>query len=136
MCGVEKNLHHMVSEFAAGENRFRPQWQSLIFGTFGRNSGMHLFKDYFYAFSAHRTIQGLKYSVLKCVHTGMYLNFRLHHFFFLEMELLLAALPLPSGSLRGTFSLSFVTSDRGIPIRILGFGCERATKGMKSKSDF
>ncbi len=121
-----------VSEFA--ENSFRPQWRSLIFGTFGRNSGTHLFKDFFNAFSAHRTIQGLKYCVLKCVHSGLYRNFRLLHFFFLEMELLLA-LPLPSGFMRGTFSLSSVTSGRGILIRILGLGCERATAGMKSKSD-
>ncbi len=56
----------MVSEFA--ENR---QWRRLIFGTFGRNSGRHRFKDYFYAFSAYRTIQSLKLYVLKCGHTGM-----------------------------------------------------------------
>jgi hypothetical protein len=51
------------------------------------------------------------------------------------MDLLLAALPLLSECLRGTFSLSSVTSGRGILIRILGLECERATTGIKSKCE-
>jgi hypothetical protein len=74
----------MLSRFA--ENRLQPQWRSLIFGNFGRNSGTPLFKDYFYAFSPHVTIQGIELCGLKCGNTGMCRNFRLLH---LKMELLL-----------------------------------------------
>ncbi len=121
----------MVSD---SKNRLRQQWQSLILGTFGRKSGRHRFKDYFYALSAHRTVQGLKLCVSKCQHTGMRRNFRLLQFFFLEMELLLGAL-LPLGILRGTFSLA-TSGCRGALIRTILFGCERATTGIRSKSDF
>jgi hypothetical protein len=41
----------MVSRFA--ENRLQQQWRSLIIGSFDRDSSKHLFKDCFYAFSAH-----------------------------------------------------------------------------------
>ncbi len=106
----------LVSRFA--ENRLQPQWPSLIFGIFGRNSGTHLFKDDFYAFSAHVTIQGIKLCGLKCGNTGMCRNFRLLHF---KMEVLLTALLL-LGFLWRTFSIHFATSGcRGVLIRIIYF---------------
>jgi hypothetical protein len=103
----------MVTRIA--ENRL--QTQCLIFGTFGRNSGTHRFKDYFYAFSAHVTIQGIKLCELKGGNTGMCRNFRLLHFFFLEMELLLTEL-LSHGFLRGTLSLA-TSGCRCVLIRII-----------------